>query len=537
MASISFKTRQIVHIILILLLNLEVQEKIKINIIGAGISGLCTGCYLQMSGFETQIFEKHSIPGGLCTSWEKDGYTIDGSVHWILGSDKGSGFYNMWKELLDLKSISFHHHKVRVAIQVKNNKDKYGNSVFNFYTNLEELRGYLLDLSPEDKPVIDEYINDIRQLQKYDLPPVMDKLPLIPSIIRGIKMTKYLKFLFVLNKQKNQSNYDLAKRFKNPFIREAFELLFDGQEVKMLVFNFPLAAFDQKSAGYPIGGSLSWAKRLADRYEALGGKIHYNTPVKKILVENNKANGLLVRNEVTHHCDAVVSTADWHKTVFEYLDGKYVNDKILKLKEGKLLDIYYSVLLVTFGLKKNYKNLPHFYRFPIHQKLESPCGTNWERLETHFYHYDPTLAPEGKTVMACSFYTTNGKYWIDLRKNNRAVYRSAKTKFVNDLTNILEQKFPGIKEDIEMIDFATPATILRYTNNWQGSAQGWLPGENIMAAPPVKFTLPHLENFFYASHWGRPGGGLPIAINQGRDVSKLICKKYKKDFKGEIKVN
>ena len=35
------------------------QQKIKINIIGAGISGLSAGSYLQMNGFETQIFEKH----------------------------------------------------------------------------------------------------------------------------------------------------------------------------------------------------------------------------------------------------------------------------------------------------------------------------------------------------------------------------------------------------------------------------------------------------------------------------------------------
>ncbi len=68
-------------------------QKKTINIIGAGISGLTAGCYLQMNGFETQIFEKHSIPGGLCTSWKKGDYTIDGCVHWILGSDKGSGFY------------------------------------------------------------------------------------------------------------------------------------------------------------------------------------------------------------------------------------------------------------------------------------------------------------------------------------------------------------------------------------------------------------------------------------------------------------
>lgn len=518
-----------------LLLNLTVQKKPKINIIGAGISGLCAGAYLQMSGFETQIFEKHSIPGGLCTSWQKGEFTIDGCAHWILGSDKGSGFYHMWSELLDLESIPFHHHDIRISVELKNNADKYGNKIFNVYTNLDKLRDYLLDLSPEDSKVIHSFINDIRVLQNYELPPVMDKLPLIPSIIRGIKMTRYLKFLFILMKQKKQSNYDLAKKFKSPFLKEGFEMLFDGQEVKMLVFNFPHAVFDQKSAGYPIGGSLSWAQRIADKYEALGGKIHYNTPVKKILTENDQAKGLLVRNDVTHYCDAVLSAADWYKTVFEYLDGKYVDEKILKLKEGKVIDVYYSILLVSFGLKKMYKEHPHFYRFPTPIKLESPCGTTWERLETHFYNYDPTLAPAGKTVMACSFYTTNGAYWIDLRKNHRAKYREEKIKFTNSLIELLELKFPGIKDDIEEVDFATPATVLRYTNNWQGSAQGWLPGENIVAPSPVKFTLPKLNNFFYASHWGRPGGGIPVAINQGRDVAKLISKKYGKEFKGEKK--
>lgn len=506
------------------------KEKIKINIIGAGISGLCAGCYLQMNGFETQIFEKHSIPGGLCTSWDKGEFTIDGCAHWILGSDKGSGFYHMWSELVDLKSIPFYHHDVRIHVEVKNNADKYGNKIFHMYTNLDKLKAYMLDLSPEDEKVINDYINDVRVLQQYELPPVMDKLSLIPSIIRSIKMTRYLKFLYILFKQKKVTNYQLAAKFKSPFLREAFELLFDGQEVKMLVFNFPQAVFDQKSAGYPIGGSLKWAQRIADKYEALGGKIHYNTPVKKIITENNQAKGLLVRNDVTHHCDAVVSAADWYKTVFDYLDGKFVDDKILKLKEGKVIDVYYSILLVSFGLKKDYKNYPHFYRFPTDIKLESPCGTTWERLETHFYNYDPTLAPEGKTVMACSFYTTNGNYWIDLRKNHRPKYREEKTKFTNALIELLERKFPGIKEDIEVVDFATPATVLRYTNNWQGSAQGWLPGDNIIAPTPVKFTLPNLKNFFYASHWGRPGGGIPVAINQGRDVAKIICKNYKREF-------
>jgi phytoene dehydrogenase-like protein len=52
----------------------------SILIIGAGVSGLSAGCYAQMNGYRSQIFELHSIPGGLCTSWKRRGYVFDGGV-------------------------------------------------------------------------------------------------------------------------------------------------------------------------------------------------------------------------------------------------------------------------------------------------------------------------------------------------------------------------------------------------------------------------------------------------------------------------
>ena len=39
-----------------------------IIIVGAGISGLAAGCYAQMNGYRTRIFEMHNQPGGLCTA-------------------------------------------------------------------------------------------------------------------------------------------------------------------------------------------------------------------------------------------------------------------------------------------------------------------------------------------------------------------------------------------------------------------------------------------------------------------------------------
>jgi len=52
----------------------------SIIIIGAGLAGLSAGCYGQMNGYRTQIFEMHTTPGGLCTSWKRKGYTFDGCI-------------------------------------------------------------------------------------------------------------------------------------------------------------------------------------------------------------------------------------------------------------------------------------------------------------------------------------------------------------------------------------------------------------------------------------------------------------------------
>ena len=40
----------------------------RVVIIGAGISGLSAGCYARMNGYDTEIHEAHSLPGGLCTA-------------------------------------------------------------------------------------------------------------------------------------------------------------------------------------------------------------------------------------------------------------------------------------------------------------------------------------------------------------------------------------------------------------------------------------------------------------------------------------
>lgn len=506
------------------------MPKKTVNIIGAGISGLSLGCYLQMNGYDTQIFEKHNIPGGLCTSWDKAGYTFDGCAHWILGSGEGSSFFKIWNELIDVKKMEWVNHDIRMFIEVKN-RDKYGSNTFRFYTNLDKLQEYLIDLAPEDEKAIRDFIKPMRVIQKFEMPPIMDELPLIPSIIRSIKMTRYVEFLFTFLKLWGQTNYTFAKKLKNPFLKESFEMLYDGEEVNLLVIYFPMASFDKKSAGYPMGGSLKFAEKFEKRYLELGGKIHYHTPVRKILTENGVAKALEVRHAKIHESDLTISCADWYLTAFELLEGKFVNDEMIALKEERSLEVFFSVMQFSFGINKDLSDVPHLIRYPLDVPLVSPDGTEYKRMEVHIYSYDKTMSPEGKSSVVVSFYTKQREFWIDHRKNNRAEYRKIKSEFAEKIIEQLDKRLGGIREFIEVVDVATPATILRYTGNWKGSAQGLMAGKNFLASVPIKSTFPGLKNFYYASHWNRPSGGLPIAVMSGRQLAQKICGTDGKKFK------
>ena len=282
----------------------------KINIIGAGISGLSAGCYLRMKGFETEIFEKHSLPGGLCTSWEIGGYTFNGSLHWLLGSNNSNPFYKLWSELIDMESIEFVHHEIRVVVELEQNSDKYGRKEFYFYSSLSKLAEYMTDLAPEDTALIKKLIRSMRRIQRWEVPPEIKTLPAFYTMKQRIGMIKHLPLLFFMLRSRHHTNLTLAEKFKNPFLKEAFRLIYDGMEVPLVVLIFPHAFADLKGTGYPIGGSLGFARRFEEKYLSLGGKINYSSPVSEILVKDDCAVGIKLENGREIGSDITVSAAD-----------------------------------------------------------------------------------------------------------------------------------------------------------------------------------------------------------------------------------
>ncbi|RJQ31587.1 MAG: NAD(P)/FAD-dependent oxidoreductase [Peptococcaceae bacterium] len=485
-------------------------------IIGAGIAGLSAGCYGRMNGCRTRIFEMHDKPGGLCTSWKRNGYTIDGCLHWLVGSAPGLEISRIWEELGAVQGREMINHEEFGRYEGN------GGKTFIFYTDLDRLEQHMLELSPTDKTVIKEFINGARAFTQIDLPAL--KAPELFGPVEGMATLWKMRPLF---KWKGVSVRDFAVRFRDPFLSEALGSFSEDFPMPLVFFLLTMAWMHQKVAGYPSGGSLEFARAIERRYLALGGEINYRARVVEILAENNRAAGVRLADGSVHRGEAVISAADGHTTIFEMLAGKYVDDRIRGYYRD--LSIFSPLVHVAVGVNYSFSEVPFSVTgisFPLDEPL-AVAGKELKRLTAMIYNFDPTLAPPGRTVVKVMF-SSDYDYWRALREDGDR-YRAEKERIAGQVVARLDRRFPGLAAQVEMQDVATPATFHRYTGNWRGSFEGWLPSPDQFGLRMRK-TLPGLDNFYMCGQWVEPGGGLPPAAMSGRNVIQLICKKDKREF-------
>lgn len=495
-------------------------------IIGAGFAGLSAGIYAQINGYKTQIFEMHNLPGGLCTSWKRNGFTIDGCIHWLVGSSPSSAMHSMWEETGIAQGREFIYMDEYMRYESNDGR------TLVFYTDTDKLEKHLLEFSPQDEVPIREFIKGIRMCQAFDLP--SSDAPFLKRASTAIKLgsTILLKGPAMRRWMKTTAA-GFAERFKDPVLRSAIlEMWFPDFSMFFMLFTF--AWLNSRNAGYPVGGSLPMSEAMAKRYIDLGGKIHYDSAVQKILVEGNKAIGIRTKEGTEHHAGMIISAADGYSTIFNMLEGRYVDDATRKPYEK--WPVFPPLIYVGLGVNRSFNDEPQTVS-GISIQLPEPViigDLERNRLWVHIYNQDPTLAPAGKTSLVVMM-ATNYEYWKEL-STDKAAYKAAKEEVGDRVIELLEKRFPGISRQVEMVDVATPLTFERYTGNWKGSFEGWLitPENSYTLMKRMPQTLPGLDSFYLCGQWVEPGGGLPSGVMSAKRLMKTICKKDGIKFKCHV---
>jgi phytoene dehydrogenase-like protein len=484
----------------------------SVIIVGAGIGGLSAGCYARLNGYRTQIFERHNKPGGVCTSWQRKDYTFDGCMHHLAGCSANSPINRLWQELGAMPRPIYYPEDL-ICIEGTNGRR------FTVYIDLDRLHEHMLELAPADAAVTGEFIAAARAFTRFSM---MDMLLAKPWQMLGM-----LPHLGLLGKWGKVTLEQFAQRFSDPFLRRAFPMIqYDFPDVPMLVLLMFLAGCSTHHLGWPAGGSLEFVRSIERRYLELGGEIHYGARVESVLVESgpkgDRAVGVRLADGTEQRAGAVISNADGHTTIYCLLGGRYTTPQIDAYYEQAPAEQVMS-LHVSLGVARDLSAEPHALVLWLPEPVRIGDKLH-DRLDLEFYAFAPEMAPAGKTVVKAHFPAAYA-YWRGLRDQG-AAYNEEKQRIAEAVIARLDRRFPGLAQQVEAVDVATPLTTERYVGSYHG-LQAWpVPNQSVMdvlTGKGLSRTLPGLQRFWMAGQWAA-GLGLPNVAAVGRRTVEAICK-------------
>lgn len=492
----------------------------KVIIVGAGIAGLTAGIYALQSGFDVTVYESHTIPGGASTSWRRKGYFFEGGMHWLTGSSPKTQLYKLWCEIGALtKEVPIYNRDPFFTYEYQ------GKSAY-LYRDIDKLRKHFLEIAQEDKEEIVALCADIKKFSKISMP---------LSDIKGVKVRRKTKMplsaiLSIIPAIPKMSFYsgitvkEFSERFKNPLLRMLLENVV-GPEYNATGLLFTLATFAAGDGGYPEGGSLRMAGRIAKNLEALGGRIIYGKPVSKVLVQKGVAKGVVVDGEEIT-ADAVIVTRDTLTAIDTLFDSPLNEDWAVDMRRSTVpvLDTFIGV-----GVEADLSDLPESVSFTLEEPLM--CGgVPIRTIGINNYAGYPGYAPQGGTAVTCFMIHDNYDFWKSCKENG--TYEDEKKKLAESFIRILNKKYPQTEGKVVVWDVATPLTYERYLGSYKGS---WMTvtgkGDPRKSYPAKPESIDHV---YFASHRLTPPGGLPSAAEAGRRAVQHMCKDLDVVFQGKL---
>lgn len=487
----------------------------KMIVIGGGVAGLSVGCYARMNGWDVEVLEMHTATGGVCTSWRRGEYLFDHCLHWVLGSNAGSSLYPVFEELGVAHAITFRHPERFRRIE------GYGKTL-NVYTDIAALEQELLGLFPQEAAAIRGMMRDVRFYTRFRPPldadfgsfglrDVLSMVPYMPSFLR-LSRTSIESYL---------------SRFADEGLRDMLFQMFPVKGLPAIMAVMPLAYLHNHEGGYPLGGSLSFSKAIEDRLRGLGGIVRCGCRVAEVVVEDDVAVGVRLQTGERLRADHVVSACDGRSTLFDLLGGRFLTPGLKALYAQPSL--WPPLLSISLGVRRDLSSEAELTSY----RLEQPVTIGGRPLRwAGFAHYchDPAFAPKGKSVLKMEV-ETDFDHWQALA-TDRSRYLEEKGTVLDTCIEVLEQRLPGLRRDIEASDVATPVTWERYTANWRGSYEGWLPRVGLFGKVLPR-ELPGLHGFSMTGQWTSPGGGVPMCMAQARRLVKGICEREWRHFVAE----
>jgi len=490
-------------------------KKKSVAIVGAGIGGLATGVYLAKNGYEVTIYEKNPSPGGRCGQIIKDGHRFDIGATMLLMP----GIYH---EIFNSLGIRLEESTDLVPLE-----DLYkiyfdDCSSIAFSTDKARMKEQLEKIEPGSFVKSEEYISEGYRIFRLG----MDRL-IRRNFFNLFQFANFRNIALLVRLKVYISHWSYTKKFfRHPHLLMAytFQNIYVGQspfKAPALFSMIPAAELTDGSF-FPRGGMFAIVEKLVAAAEEAGVKFVYNNTIKRIIIRNNKAEGIVLEDDTPVPADIVISNADLPYAYRELLPDR---GKAARLDRKKYSC---SALCFHWGLDKTYPQLGHhsvFLSGGFRQALDKIFIDKIIDSTPSFYVHAPartdkTAAPEGEdslsvVVGAGHVDSSKDQDWNSIRKQTREAV----------ISRLELQGLDDIEDHIKFEICYTPETWENATHVTRGSVFGSL-SHNIFQ---MGYFRPHnrhdkYHNLYFVGGSTHPGNGIPNVLMSARLVSERIIK-------------
>lgn len=484
----------------------------KIGIIGAGIAGVAVAARLAARGHTVEVFEHNAYPGGKLSEFEQDGYRFDA----------GPSLFTM-PMLVDAifeaagEDPREHFQYDRVPVVCRYQWDD-GTCLSAF----AEARDFAAEIEqvlkvPEQKTL--RFLNQSRR--KYIVSGQIFLEKSLHKIGTWLNL-KVLKAMFQIPSMDlfKSMNEVHERDLGHPKLVQLFNRFatYNGSDPYKAPGILTIIPHFEHGIGafYPKGGMFSITNCLFELAQRKGSVFHFNHPVQEILVEGNKAIGLVSKGQ-THLFDAVVSNMDVYHTYKKLLPGEKHPERTLQQERSS------SALIFYWGIKAEFPELQlhniffskdypaEFSAISAGQVCDDP--TVYVNITSK---YSPNDAPPGHEAwfVMVNVPANQGQDWDEMVGRTRA--------------NVLQKLSKALGIDLKSL-IATestldPRSIEAKTASYQGALYGTSSNSPMAAFLRHPNFSNRLENLFFVGGSVHPGGGIPLCLLSAKIADELINK-------------
>ena len=486
----------------------------KVIVIGSGFGGLGAAIRLAAKGHTVEIFEKRDKAGGRAYVYDINGFKFDGGPTVVTAPFM---FDDLWEVAGKKREDYFQMVECDPFYRIFDHDKR----VFDYNGDEDFIMSQIEQWNPDDKGGYRRFMSTTKAIFEKGFVELADK-----PFLHFTDMLKVAPDLIRL--QSYKSVYQYASQFiESEFLRRCFSfhpLLIGGNPFDSPSI-YAMIHYLEREWGihYAIGGTGAIVNAMVKLFEELGGKIHLNTEVDEILIENKRTTGVRLKNGITHQADNVVANADVG-FVYEHMIDKQHQSFFQKAKMN-MMKYGMSLFVIYFGTKKQYRDvgLSH-HNIILGERYKGLLTDIFDKkqLAEDFSLYlhmpsltDPSIAPEGCENFYVLSPVPHLGSGIDWEKQAKP-YRDAIMQFLED--NYL----PDLQENIIAEHYIDPLHFQNTLNSRMGSAFSVQP-----VLTQSAWFRPHnrsedFENLYFVGAGTHPGAGLPGVLSSSIIAENLI---------------